>query len=264
MCEFFGSSKPFFDEFLEFEVLLSHRHMATRLRSRSQLQQPEIVNERSERPTMSDDFKDRMDEFLRSEKFKEILNVAVSTAVQAAVSCLQEGFAAMVEPFKHEIPNLRRELSEVQIKANDNKQYSRRCNLRFYGIEQVEDEDSEEVIRRFCAEELEVDIALHEIDCAHRVGITQENKPHPIIVKLSSHKTKVKILNRKKLQGREGLFIAEDLTRCNQKLLLKAREKCDVKVISVYSYDGKVLAKRRADNKVVRLKVLEDLNELLS
>ena len=79
MCEFFGSSKPFFDEFLEFEVLLSHRHMATRLRSRSQLQQPEIVNERSERPTMSDDFKDRMDEFLRSEKFKEILNVAVST-----------------------------------------------------------------------------------------------------------------------------------------------------------------------------------------
>ena len=64
MCEFFGSSKPFFDEFLEFEVLLSPRHMATRLRSRSQLQQPEIVNERSEEPTMSDDFKDRMDEFL--------------------------------------------------------------------------------------------------------------------------------------------------------------------------------------------------------
>ena len=119
----------------------------------------------------------------------------------------------MVEPFMHEIPNLCHELSEVQIKANDNEQYSHRCNLRFYGIEQVENEDSEEIICRFCAEELEVDIALHEIDCAHRVGITQENKPHPIIVKLSSHKTKVKILNRKKLQGREGLFIAEDLTK---------------------------------------------------
>lgn len=110
---------------------------------------------------------------------------------------------------------------------------------------------------------INVEVVDHEIDRAHRVGSRSEGKTRAIIVKLSSHRSKIKILkNKKVLKDKRGFYINEDLTRLNQKLLFDAREALDVNVGSVYSYDGKILAKRRSDNKIVRVKSKDDLKTL--
>ena len=89
-------------------------------------------------------------------------------------------------PLKKQIDDLSVELNEVKKHANENEQYSRRCNIRIFGLPELENEICYEVVTEFCKTKLGYDLESCEIDRTHRVGRPRLGKQRAIIVKFCS------------------------------------------------------------------------------
>lgn len=95
-------------------------------------------------------------------------------------------------------------VSELEFSTNENSSkldqlegQSRRQNLKFYDIEEADNEtweQSEEKVRQYIKTELEIDDSNISIERAHR--LPGKYKPRPVIVKLSFYKDKDKIIKR--------------------------------------------------------------------
>ncbi|KAJ7390354.1 hypothetical protein OS493_025605 [Desmophyllum pertusum] len=79
-------------------------------------------------------FAKRMDQYIQN---SNVFKQAIASAVQEAVLPLQAEIASL----KSELNILRSQLTEVKAKANDNEQYSRRNNIRIFGLPEEEGED---------------------------------------------------------------------------------------------------------------------------
>ena len=76
----------------------------------------------------------------------------------------------------------------------DLEQYTRRTNVRIYGIAEQPEENTDNLAVDFFKSELKVDVASNDISRSHRVGKKSEAKPRPIIVRFTKHKTKVAVI----------------------------------------------------------------------
>ena len=92
---------------------------------------------------------------------------------------------------------------------DDLEQYTRRTNIRIYGIPEsnVENadpcEDTHNLAMNFVKEELGVDLKPEDISRSHRVG-KRSSKPRSIIVRLSRHNKKVEILQKRRVLKQNG------------------------------------------------------------
>ena len=126
---------------------------------------------------------------------------------------------------KNESKNLKEkhqnELKEVRDKTVDLEDRSRRDNLVFYGIEETNGEDCEQVVidniliksGMFMKEE--VDKSVNIFERVHRLGPKKrdQQRPRPIIAKLGSYKDKEKILQRSYKLKHSPFGIAEDFSK---------------------------------------------------
>ena len=80
------------------------------------------------------------------------------------------------------------------------EQYTRRTNIRIFGIpETKKQEKTDELVKQFCKNELDVELKSEDISRSHRVGrvsLATAHRPRPIIVRLTRHNKKVEILKR--------------------------------------------------------------------
>lgn len=86
----------------------------------------------------------------------------------------------------------------------DLKTRSMRDNIVFYNIQETEEENTESVIRGFCANKLEMGHKMHDIkiDRTHRIGRKLPGKCRPIVAKFNFYKDKEEIRHRAhKLRG---------------------------------------------------------------
>ena len=186
-------------------------------------------------------------------KLKEVITTAMAETIEAALT-----------PLKAEIIKLENQLLEVQEKSNDNEQYSRRYNVRIYGVEPVADgndegEDCVKTVIDFCSDQLQVEVDQAEIDRAHRVGPPKESGPRALIVKFKDYATKFKVMkNKKKLKGKK-IYINEDLTWRNQQFLKRVRQACKNQGY-VFTADGYIFVKRAdGESAPVRIRKEADL-----
>ena len=127
-------------------------------------------------------------------------------------------------------------------KMDDLEQYTRRTNLRIYGIPEAgeQPEDTDQLTIDFAKSELGVEISPEDISRSHRVG-KRSSKPRPIIVRLVRHNTKVEIL-RKRRQLKKNKWpynIQEDLTKTRRDILKYLRNDIDEGIIDkVWTADG--------------------------
>ena len=142
---------------------------------------------------------------------------------------------------KEENSQLKENLKKIATKANDNEQYSRRNNIRIFGLQEDKSKSTSESVVNFLKHELDVDISHSEIDKAHPIGKSQDGKPPPLIVKFSNHRSKEKVLSRRRSLKGKRIFITEDLTKQNYQLLQAAKKHSSVS--SCWSHNGKILAK---------------------
>ena len=107
--------------------------------------------------------------------------------------------------------------------ANHNEQYSRRNNIRMFGIPQITpDEDCTKEVVDLVQHNLELDITTSDIIGAHRVEKNTRTSHRPLSSNFSENQQNRVISNRYKLKGK-GLVIVEDLTMKNLQLLNRAQ-----------------------------------------
>ena len=60
---------------------------------------------------------------------------------------------------------------EAKAQAIENEQYSRKSNIKIYGMEENKNENSKKVVFDMCKKDLKLEIHEKDIDAAHRVGV---------------------------------------------------------------------------------------------
>ena len=177
-----------------------------------------------------------------------------------------DALESTAESLKKRIGSLEAELNSTQsqvklaiAKANDNEHYSRKYNLRIFGLEEKADENCTELLKEFCAIKLNFQLSVAEVDRVHRIGKKQLGKRRPILVKFISYRTKMEVMKRMSNLKGSRLFINEDLTRFNMRLYRFARVEASG-VQSVWISHGKIFVRNQEDQIFV-IKHMDDFEK---
>ena len=133
--------------------------------------------------------------------------------------------------------------TKLLARIDDLEQYTRRTNVRIYGIPESnssEPEDTDSLAINFFAEELGISISVMDISRSHRIGKRSVN-PRPIIVRFVRHNTKVDVLrNKRQLKTKKRPFnVQEDLTLPRRNILNYLRNEIPEGIIGkVWTNDG--------------------------
>ena len=192
-----------------------------------------------------------IDSLMKSDKFKELINKTVSDIVAEKTSELSEKIDECLGRILDLESNLERKESEiVRLKAalrvegdassllkarcEDQEQYSRRNNIRVFGIEEKRGENTDQEIINL-AERLGLGLTTSDIDRSHRTGrpnpTNQQThggmkdgklRPRPILVKFTSYRQRHAMISRRKQLKKTGVSISEDLSKFKLNLLHSA------------------------------------------
>ena len=105
----------------------------------------------------------------------------------------------------------------------------------------------------------------NEIQRVHRLGQKRRNKenPRPIIARFVSYKKRNEFLTNKRelknIEGRQHVFVCEDLTPLRYKLLKYMQKSCSDTFTSCYTRNGNIKAKLKATEKWVTVTSPDDL-----
>ena len=128
------------------------------------------------------------------------------------------------------------------------EQYTRRENVRIFGVEQERGETPETVERKAVQlmRETGADITSADIEACHRVG-RPKNGSRPIIVRFANRKKRTELMKMKRnLKGKDsckGKFISDDLTRQRLRLFHYVKDLDCVE--KVWTIDGKIFCLKR-------------------
>ena len=145
---------------------------------------------------------------------------------------------------REEVREREKQLRVQGAELNNLEQYTRRNNIRIYGIDdRTPREPIPETIQKAVGlfrDKLQLDISTEQGDIAHRLGRFSVEANRPIMCRLSSRQDVLRILQaRRKCKG-SGIVIREDLTQKNIKLLEKVNALDSVRL--AWSEQGKIVA----------------------
>ena len=169
----------------------------TRSRSETRKELDSYVQSTAFVALLDDAISKQFEKFFSSEDFKKML-VATTMSVVSTVfkesicSSLDEVIQENIMPLKKQIEDLSAELNEMKKHANENEQYSRRCNIHIFGLPELENENCYEVFTEFCKMKLGCDLELCDIDRTHHVGRPRLSKQRAIIVKFALIRVRLK------------------------------------------------------------------------
>lgn len=200
------------------------------------------------------------------------LQSLIATAVQNAMKPLHEIMSKLqgeISNLKEVVEGLAGELSKKDEEINklmttihdgldEREQYSRRNNIRFFGMQERDNEDTDTLILDL-ATRLKVPLELYHIDRSHRVGKLGD-KPRPIIVKFVSYAERSALFRSKKALKGTGITIREDLTKVRLDILKSAVSSYTNK--AVWTNDGVIMVKV-GNARPHRLKTEREFDKLL-
>ena len=132
------------------------------------------------------------------------------------------------------------------------EQYGRRNNIRIVGLRNDKpfetSQDTAWQVVNFINDKMDINISVHQIDIAHRLGPYSRDTNRNIIVRLISRQVKFNVLTHCKELKKTGVYINEDLTHTNQKVLSSMRLKDPKTVERAWSYEGKLYLRRKGAN----------------
>lgn len=191
--------------------------------------------------------------------------------IEKQISSIKEEFN---ETVNHMEDVLKEDIDLTWEYAVRNEQYSRKNNIRILGLDEDLEENLEAKFISCMKENLDEEIKPEEIEIIHRIGAitrsrapdredsrsTQPPKPRPVIVKLLSNKTKMRLLvKRRQLKGKK-LVILEDMAHDLAKRLKKLKERRSVE--TAWFTNGKIKYKLKDDARVMELKGWMDLQNI--
>ena len=168
-----------------------------------------------------------------SNKYDEA-NLVASTALETSKKVQEENL------------ELRAQIEELGLAAEEAAQYSRRNCLIISGIAELKKEDTEKIVLDIAEKWLDIQLDIGKIDRTHRLKVKgSPGMPRQIIVKFCSYHDRESMYRAKrKLKGTK-ITITEHLTRIRYKLFKIANEAFGVR--NVWTLDGKIFTNKGVD-----------------
>lgn len=187
-------------------------------------------------------------------------------------------FMNLVQGLQDENQQLRKRVKELETRIDDTEQYQRANTVEIYGIPELPDEDTYEVVSKVGAA-LDMDISRDMVDICHRLGKSKDpGRPSGIIVKFVRREVKQILLKKRRKRNRDfttqhvgyqissgpiPVFINESLTLTKIGLYKAAKE---AKKSKGYKYlwvqNGRVLMRQADDTSVIHIATKEDIASL--
>ena len=114
---------------------------------------------------------------------------------------------------------LNQRINEMEIQVDDQEQRSRNGCLLIHGVEEQDDDNTDNIALEIINKDLEVELTIDGIQRSHRVGPRKSNrntrssksKPRPIIVRFANGRKRREVfLSKRKLKGK-NISISETL-----------------------------------------------------
>ena len=213
------------------------------------------------------------------------IKIALSNIISESVKFLQEEIVALrtinqtqandMTQLKRELASTRDDLEALKNcydlarqELADLQQYTRRNALRIFNPawKEQKDEDTDQLILTL-ANKLNVDLQAWEISRSHRVGVPQEGKVRPVLVKFIGYQSRQKLFKARRLlkdkPALKNVYINEDLTKATNELAYKARQcRRAGKILETFTSDGKVFVKRFLGGKIIHVKNEDELKKV--
>lgn len=163
---------------------------------------------------------------------------------------------------------LKTKLEDLENRIEDQEQRSRNTCLLIHGIDEVENENTDDAAINVFKNDLGLNFDVTKIQRSHRVGPKKKNPgrntrtnkayPRPIIVKFVSYRDRRDVYSsKKKLKGKR-VAISENLTQKNYVLFKQAQEKLGRNY--VWTNDGRITTK--VENTYINIRTVDDLLNL--
>lgn len=193
----------------------------------------------------------------------EAVRAAVTTAMSSMMATLKDVFTEMI--MKDRDRDDERAALSWQKEVDRLEQYSRRENVRVFGLPEGpgKEDTSAEVVK--LASDMGLHLKKEDISVSHRLP-GRGKGPQPVIVKFVRRSTKVDMLRAKKklkhVDGRSKVFVEEDLTPLRSKMLKAVRQ--DAATKSAWSIDGKIfcIVKKKGKEEKISVDSVNDLKKL--
>ena len=145
---------------------------------------------------------------------------------------------------------MNKKVKNLEKEIDKHEQYSRRNCLLVHRIVETDDEVTDDLVIDTISPKMNIEISLANLDQTHRIGKKQpgQNKPRPMILKLSRYNVRKKVFSNKKIPRGSNVSITESLIPKRKEILKKAR--IEHWFTNVWTSDGKILYKSATDNKV--------------
>ena len=167
---------------------------------------------------------------------------------------------------QEENKRLNKTVSLLEAKVDDNEQRSRNECLLIHGVEESENENTDNIALDVFNSYLGLDTKLEHIQRSHRLGPkrtgrntrTTKTSPRPIIIRFMGYRERSSVFRvKKKLKGK-SISISENLTQTRYQLLNAAKDKLGR--LNVWSSDGRIISK--VDGQFTTISSMEVLNNL--
>ena len=138
------------------------------------------------------------------------------------------------------ISTLETQVKTLECKIDDMEQSTRNKFLRFQGIPELANENTDDLIIKCVKDNLDITIKNSDIDYSHRIG---KNANRPILFKFMSMGIRQKIFRAKKSLRNKGviLYINEDLVKKRADMFAMSRQlKKDRFIIRTWTSEGTI------------------------
>lgn len=184
------------------------------------------------------------------------------TEIKESISVIENkisGLSSSLDCVAKECNNNTTQIRSLDCKMERLEQYTRRNNLRLFGVNESGGEEADLLVVDVIKKNLNIDICVADIERTHRVGVhtPSNSKSRPIIIKFVSYRVRNEVFRKKKnLKGTQYYF-REDLTKIRADILNKMVKKFGYG--KVWTTDGKFYWKESNGD----IKNTYDLEELL-
>ena len=175
---------------------------------------------------------------------------------------------AVTDNLEKEKDRLHDVIHKLDIKIDDQEQYSRRNCLMIHGIAENANEKTDDIVMDLLDNKLKAEIQKKDVSRTHRVGRKRNDrggnvnpKPRPIIVRFSSYRERKKAFDKKKNLKGQGILVTENLTKRRHSLLSKCFDVFEKN--NVWTLDGRVYCKSK-DGDITVYTNIDDLNDDLA
>ncbi len=169
------------------------------------------------------------------------------------------------------VAELNRKVQEKNNELDELRQYTRRNNMRIFGIPESMPENTDSLVLNL-AKKLHIEVSVNDIQRSHRSGdpAVYEDTPRPILVQFVSYRMKREFLaHRRKLKdikekGEKNIYFNEDLTKHRSRMAAEVRRMYQENTITnTWVSDGIIFVKTKED-KLLRITRRTQLDELIS